>query len=340
MAKIIDGKAYAERLRARIAKAVQELKAKHGLMPGPRRGAGRRRPGQQGLCRQQGQADRRGRHELLGAQASRLDARRPIFSPSSTSSTTIPPATAFWCNCRCPSTSIPPRCSTPSIPPRMSTAFTWSMSASSPPARTRSCRARRSARVMLAKDVLGKLEGLEAVVIGRSNIVGKPVAQLLLAENCTVTIAHSRTRDLARRRPPRRSRHRRRGPARNGQGRLAEARLPASSMSASTASSATARRRLVGDCDFASCEKVAGLDHAGSRRRRPDDHRLPAPQHRARGVRAEGNSYAGDVTLRGITSLCEAQRARPCCRRRRRPAGRRSCRSPHRPAGPWLHRPC
>jgi methylenetetrahydrofolate dehydrogenase (NADP+)/methenyltetrahydrofolate cyclohydrolase len=50
--------------------------------------------------------------------------------------------------------------------------------------------------IILAKSVLGSLEGLEAVVIGRSNIVGKPVAQLLLAENCTVTIAHSRTRDL------------------------------------------------------------------------------------------------------------------------------------------------
>jgi methylenetetrahydrofolate dehydrogenase (NADP+) / methenyltetrahydrofolate cyclohydrolase len=50
--------------------------------------------------------------------------------------------------------------------------------------------------VMLAIDTLGKLDGLEAVVIGRSNIVGKPVAQLLLAENCTVTIAHSKTRDL------------------------------------------------------------------------------------------------------------------------------------------------
>ena len=50
--------------------------------------------------------------------------------------------------------------------------------------------------VMLAKTVLGKLDGLEAVVVGRSNIVGKPVAQLLLQENATVTIAHSRTRDL------------------------------------------------------------------------------------------------------------------------------------------------
>ena len=50
--------------------------------------------------------------------------------------------------------------------------------------------------VMLAKTVHASLAGLEAVVIGRSNIVGKPVAQLLLAENATVTVAHSKTRDL------------------------------------------------------------------------------------------------------------------------------------------------
>ncbi|HEY6917253.1 MAG TPA: bifunctional methylenetetrahydrofolate dehydrogenase/methenyltetrahydrofolate cyclohydrolase FolD [Allosphingosinicella sp.] len=50
--------------------------------------------------------------------------------------------------------------------------------------------------LMLLKDRLGDLSGLEAVVIGRSNIVGKPMAQLLLQESCTVTIAHSRTRDL------------------------------------------------------------------------------------------------------------------------------------------------
>jgi methylenetetrahydrofolate dehydrogenase (NADP+)/methenyltetrahydrofolate cyclohydrolase len=50
--------------------------------------------------------------------------------------------------------------------------------------------------LMLLKDRLGDLSGLEAVVVGRSNIVGKPMAQLLLQENCTVTLAHSRTRDL------------------------------------------------------------------------------------------------------------------------------------------------
>ena len=51
--------------------------------------------------------------------------------------------------------------------------------------------------LMLLKDRLGSLSGLDAVVIGRSILVGKPMAQLLLAESCTVTIAHSRTRDLA-----------------------------------------------------------------------------------------------------------------------------------------------
>ena len=51
--------------------------------------------------------------------------------------------------------------------------------------------------VRLAKTVHPSLAGLEAVVVGRSNIVGKPLAQLMLAENATVTIAHSRTRELA-----------------------------------------------------------------------------------------------------------------------------------------------
>ena len=50
--------------------------------------------------------------------------------------------------------------------------------------------------VMLLKQTLGDLSGKDAVVIGRSNIVGKPMAMLLLRESCTVTIAHSRTKDL------------------------------------------------------------------------------------------------------------------------------------------------
>ena len=51
--------------------------------------------------------------------------------------------------------------------------------------------------IILAKTVHASLEGLNAVIIGRSNLVGRPLVQLLLNENATVTIAHSRTRDLA-----------------------------------------------------------------------------------------------------------------------------------------------
>jgi methylenetetrahydrofolate dehydrogenase (NADP+) / methenyltetrahydrofolate cyclohydrolase len=111
--------------------------------------------------------------------------------------------------------------------------------------------------VMLAKDVLGPLEGLEAVVVGRSNIVGKPVAQLLLQENCTVTVAHSKTRDL---------------PAVVRRGDLVIAAVGRPEMVKGDWIKPGAcvidvginrierdgKARLVGDCDFASCEKVAG----------------------------------------------------------------------------------
>ncbi len=111
--------------------------------------------------------------------------------------------------------------------------------------------------VMLAKATLGKLDGLNAVVIGRSNIVGKPVAQLLLAENCTVTIAHSKSRDL---------------PAIVRQADLVIAAVGRPEMVKGDWIKPGAcvidvginrierdgKNKLVGDCDFASCEKVAG----------------------------------------------------------------------------------
>uniref|UniRef100_UPI00147AAB24 bifunctional methylenetetrahydrofolate dehydrogenase/methenyltetrahydrofolate cyclohydrolase FolD n=2 Tax=Roseobacteraceae TaxID=2854170 RepID=UPI00147AAB24 len=50
--------------------------------------------------------------------------------------------------------------------------------------------------LMMLRDYHGSLSGMDAVVVGRSNIVGKPMAQLLLGDSCTVTIAHSRTKDL------------------------------------------------------------------------------------------------------------------------------------------------
>src|SRR6185437_11291241 len=50
--------------------------------------------------------------------------------------------------------------------------------------------------LMLLRDALPSLAGAEAIVLGRSNIVGKPMAALLLSENCTVTLVHSRSRDI------------------------------------------------------------------------------------------------------------------------------------------------
>jgi methylenetetrahydrofolate dehydrogenase (NADP+)/methenyltetrahydrofolate cyclohydrolase len=111
--------------------------------------------------------------------------------------------------------------------------------------------------LMLAKDALGKLEGLEAVVVGRSNIVGKPVAQLLLQENCTVTIAHSKTRDL---------------PAVVRRADLVIAAVGRPEMIKGgwikpgacvidvgiNRIERDGKGKLVGDCDFASCERVAG----------------------------------------------------------------------------------
>ena len=111
--------------------------------------------------------------------------------------------------------------------------------------------------VILAKNVLGKLDGLEAVVVGRSNIVGKPVAQLLLQENATVTIAHSRTRDL-------------REVCRGADLLIAAVGKPRLVKGDWLKRGATVidvginrveeggKARIVGDCDFEDCARVAG----------------------------------------------------------------------------------
>ena len=112
--------------------------------------------------------------------------------------------------------------------------------------------------VMLAKAAMGQLDGVNAVVIGRSNIVGKPVAQLLLAENCTVTIAHSKSKDLP-------------SIVRGADLVIAAVGRPEMVKGDWLKPGATVidvginrierggRNILVGDCEFASCEKVAGL---------------------------------------------------------------------------------
>ena len=151
--------------------------------------------------------------------------------------------------------------------------------------------------IMLAKTVHPSLAGLEAVVIGRSNIVGKPVTQLLLAENATVTVTHSKTRDL---------------PAVCRRADLLVAAIGRPEMvrgdwikpgatvidvGINRVPGANGKSKLVGDVAFAECAAGRGRDHAGAGRRRADDHRLPDGQHRARGLRDRGIAGAGGLKL-------------------------------------------
>ncbi len=139
--------------------------------------------------------------------------------------------------------------------------------------------------VLLAKTVHASLAGLDAVVIGRSNIVGKPVAQLLLAENATVTIAHSKTRDLP-------------GVCRRADIWSRRSAAPEIVRKDWIKPGATVidvginrvpgeggKSRIVGDVAPDAGRGCRRAD-AGARRRRADDDCVPAPQHVARRLRA------------------------------------------------------
>ena len=251
------------------------------------------RPG----ARPRGRAGRRGSRRAPSTSAPRIKATREAGMesfehrlPATTSagraartrrstSTPIPRSTGSSSSCRCPRRSTNAWSSPASRPTRTSTASTRSTPAGSRSGSTASCPARRSAACICCKQELGDLTGLDAVVIGRSNIVGKPMALLLLRRKLHGdhrAFAHARP---ARRRPPRRHRRRRRRPARAWSAATGSSPARRSSTSASTASSrrrqgqARRRRRL------RRSRRSRRRDHAGAGRRRPDDHRHADPQH-------------------------------------------------------------
>ena len=193
---LIDGKAHAASLRAAVAAAAAALKSRHGAVPGLAAVLVGHDPASEIYVRSKGKATQEAglasfEHRLpasaseaeLLALVARLNADPAV--DGILVQLPLPPQ-------------IAPQHVIDAIDPAkdvdgfhaVNVGRLWSGGDALVPCTPWGCH-------MLLRATLGTLGGAEAVVIGRSNIVGKPMAALLLAENCTVTLAHSRTRDLA-----------------------------------------------------------------------------------------------------------------------------------------------
>lgn len=194
-ARLIDGKAHAAQLRARVARAAAALAADHGVRPGLAVVIVGEDPASQIYVRNKGEqtlaAGMRSDTHRLAAETPQAELLQLIEQLNKE-----PEINGILVQLPLPP-QIDPAAVLAAIDPdkdvdgfhvvnvgRLATGQPGLV-----PCTPLGC-------AMLLKDALGDLSGREAVIVGRSNIVGKPMAQLLLAENCTVTVAHSRTRDL------------------------------------------------------------------------------------------------------------------------------------------------
>jgi methylenetetrahydrofolate dehydrogenase (NADP+)/methenyltetrahydrofolate cyclohydrolase len=195
-AQIIDGKAFAAKLRARVGEETARLKALHRLQPGLAVVLVGEDPASQVYVRNKGEqteaAGMRSETYRLPASTTEADLLALVRRLNADSDThgilvqlPLPPH-------------LDPAVVIAAIDPDkdvdgLTVINAGRLASGLPglaPCTPTGC-------LMLLRETLGDLSGLHAVVVGRSNLMGKPMAQLLLAANCTVTIAHSRTRDLA-----------------------------------------------------------------------------------------------------------------------------------------------
>ena len=193
--KVIDGKAFAEGLRAKIARQVATLKEKHGFLPGLAVVLVGEDPASKVYVRNKGEQTKASGmasfEHKLDASTSQADLLKLIDQLNKD-----PKVNGILCQLPVPK-QIDPQAIIDAIDPDKDVDGFHVVNAGKlatggkalVPCTPLGC-------LMLLKDRLGDLSGKRAVVVGRSNIVGKPMAQLLLGESCTVTIAHSRTRDL------------------------------------------------------------------------------------------------------------------------------------------------
>ena len=194
--RLIDGKAHAAALRARITAAAQALKAQHGIVPGLAAVLVGDDPASHIYVRSKGKA-------ATEAGIASFEHRRPAATSESELLALLaelnadPAVDGILVQLPLPRQIAAQRVIAAIDPAKDVDGFhaenvgkLWSGGDALVPGTPYGC------LLLLRATLGGRLAGADAVVIGRSNIVGKPMAALLLAENCTVTLAHSQSRDL------------------------------------------------------------------------------------------------------------------------------------------------
>ena len=195
-AKIIDGKAFAAKLRARVADIVTDLKTSHGLTPGLAVVLVGEDPASQVYVRSKGvQTEEAGMNSFsftMSEDTSEevlLDKVRELNQDPEVHGILVQFPVPDQISQQKVIETIDPVKDVDGLHPLNAGYLASGLDAMV------SCTPYGC--LMLIKDQLGDLSGKRAVVVGRSNLMGKPMGQLLLKENCTVTMAHSRTQDLA-----------------------------------------------------------------------------------------------------------------------------------------------
>lgn len=194
-ARVIDGKAFAARLRTRVAEETARLKQEHGLVPGLATVLVGNDPASEVYVRNKGKMARElGYHSVHVPMPA---AAREDEVLAQVRALNADPA-VHGILVQMP---MPPQVREAAVldtldPAKDVDALTPTNAGLLMSGRARLVSCTPMGVMMMLKETLGDIAGLDAVVIGRSLLFGKPAAQLLLAANATVTMAHSRTRDL------------------------------------------------------------------------------------------------------------------------------------------------
>lgn len=195
LSNVIDGKAFAAKLREQIAKKVAALKSEHGITPGLAVVLVGENPASQVYVRNKGKHTRESGMNSFEHQLDAGTSEKDLLELVSELNVD-PSVNGILVQLPLPDQIGADQVLTAIDPAKDVDGFHVINAGRLATGQDSLVACTPLGCLMLLKDRLGDLTGLNAVVVGRSNIVGKPMAQLLLRENCTVTIAHSRTRDL------------------------------------------------------------------------------------------------------------------------------------------------